>query len=520
MVTDISVVLHISVMNLTAAGFSMRDEARNTASHQSSIAWGSGDAKLRQRPVAFVSGGVADPLKEQDAPDDAPDAEMPDMAAEDIVEASGDTSVAEVLDRHITEVIDVVRTETTIELAERETTLVESVAEGRVADGADVPSAEEARGAEAKDLFFFDLGEDDAVLDTSLPPPHIPSPRSSFGGSDSSEEVILFKGRSGKVREISNESPHFSAPTTPPVKPVEPKPAVTATLSSQDFRGAARPAGRSQKQSKRRRGRTQAPKPTQDSDEDAILADYIANMAADSDDDPIASQMQSLSAFRDLGGDDEAVNFGSEDGKLPTGFESSDIEGPGVVASDTSDAGTDNLAPDRDDQEMDADMDDETLARLLGKQDELGLDGDDLVLFSESIGRIETRQTRGQRSTKASSSRALHGRTSAAQVADAFDNLDLADWDQLTGQSRKRRSKRPPNFNVSDSEIEAALQSAWQRDRERKKNKKLEREALRAEGLLGKNVNPDDLRVKYLSGMKLDDIKAELVSFLLGSMER
>jgi hypothetical protein len=139
--------------------------------------------------------------------------------------------------------------------------------------------------------------------------------------------------------------------------------------------------------------------------------------------------------------------------------------------------------------------------------------GDDLAIFSSSFAQTGSRK-------KAGAGRALQGRASASQVADAFDNLDLADWSHLTGQSRKRRSKQPPIFNVDDSELESTMNTAWARDRERKKSRKLEREALRAEGLLDKNADPDDLRVKYRTGMKLDDVKTELTAFLLGSGER
>jgi hypothetical protein len=249
------------------------------------------------------------------------------------------------------------------------------------------------------------------------------------------------------------------------------------------------------------------------------LADYIANMAADSDDGLIGSQFQVSSGYRDLGGDHQAVNFGFEEQTSPRSDESSDEESEESAATGTSDAERDASSDGEEDNGMDVDMDDEALARRLAQQG-LSFGDDDLGGFPSSFTRTETRKARGKRPVNGGSTQAVTGRASAAQVADAFDNLDLADWGQLNIPSRKRRSKQPPNFNVSDSEIEAALRTAWQRDRERKKSRKLEREALRAEGLLGKNANPDDLRVKYPSGMKLDDIKAELTSFLLSSAPR
>jgi hypothetical protein len=487
----------------------MKDEARNTASHQSSLAWISGDAKLRQRPVTFVSAGVIEPLKEERPLDDAPDSNLAEEPARDVLDAIGDFTGVKEADTPEPVTVDGLELETTAPSLEKETSATNLTLQEQGAGDSDLPS--DVQGIETKDLFFYDLGEGEPAVDVSIPPPKIPSPRSSFGGSDSSEEVILFRGRSVNTRGAAqrNDKSLPSITAAPPETSLSPKPQAAATISSKRAtRNATPPTQPSRKQSGSRRGRSQAPGSPEDDEEDAILADYIANMTANSDDDFLAGYLQSFSGQRDLGGDHQAVNFGSGDEKSPTG---DDLLGDQEsMASSTSDAEGDD-----EDEDMDADMDDETLARLLAKQEELGMGGDDLLLFSSSFAKTEVTKTQGKRL-----SRALRGSASATQVADALDNLDIADWSQLTGQSRKRRSKQPPNFNVSDSEIEAALRTAWQRDRERKKSRKLEREALRAEGLLGKNANPDDLRVRYPSGMKLDDIKAELTSFLLGSTER
>jgi hypothetical protein len=493
----------------------MRDEARNTASHQSSLGWPSGDAKLRQRPVTFVSAGVIEPLKDEKASDGPSDPnvaeESPEDAIDAVVTASSEACNAGKLG---TETVDVIQVETATQTVEEETVIVELPVEKQLVGDASPPS--EVPGSESKELFFFDLGDDQPMANLSIPPPKIPSPRSSFGESDSSEEVILFRGRTANaqgparkddvlrpsVMAVSSKASvdlKHEAPTVPSNRPVS----QTTTSPSQLRR----------KRSRSRRNRSQAPKPRKDEEEEAILADYIANMAADSDSDFIGT-LQAFSGQRDLGGDDGAVNFGSGDEKSPEGNDWLGNGGAESVKSDSSDAEEDDFLS-GDDEDMDAEMDDETVARLLAKQEELGMEGDDLLLFTSSFAQTGSRKSKGKRPANTA-----YGPASATQVADAFDNLDLADWSHLTGQTRKRRSKQPPNFNVSDSEIEAALKTAWSRDRERKKGRKLEREALRAEGLLGKHANPDDLRVKYPSGMKLDDMKAELTSFLLSSAER
>jgi hypothetical protein len=508
----------------------MQDEARNTASHHT---WGSEDARLRQKPVSFVSAGVIEPLKEDEPSSDPSESKVAEEPVEDAMEATGNASEVEDAEKLSTEMADSITVETTIRTVEHEMTIetvehqtttetvehqttIKTVEQEKPTSelpvpeqsvsGSDQPS--KAQGNETKELFFFDLGEDEPMIDPSIPPPKIPSPRSSFGASDSSEEVILFRGRTvnprGPAQRKMPSQP--SVTVAPSVELVERKAEVGVGASSKS--NAQSPVPQSQphrKRPKSQRRRSKAPEVVQNDDEDAILADYIANMAENSDEDFISSLIQS---HRDLGGDDDAVNFGSGNEKSPMDGYALDVEGEGSTDSGISDAEDEDM-----DGDMDADMDDETFARLLAKQEELGMGGDDLAIFSSSFAQTGSRK-------KAGAGRALRGPASASQVADAFDNLDLADWSHLTGQSRKRRSKQPPNFNVDDSELESTMNTAWARDRERKKSRKLEREALRAEGLLDKNADPDDLRVKYRTGMKLDDVKTELTAFLLGSGER
>jgi len=515
-----------------ANGFSMRDEARNTASHQSS--WPSGDASFRRRPVVFVSAGFVEPLQDINPPDEPSGSKTVDQSPEATVEAVVDTAEVESSADPFTETTDAMEVEPTVEAVEEAAGLVEAVetieetvetveqtvivelpAQEEVVGNADQLTA--AQESEPKELFFFDLAEDESSGYPSIPPPKIPSPRSSFAGSDSSEEVILFRGRTANTQEPvrRNEVSRPSVATPRPEKPSESKLKIAVAIPDKPVpRNLISPPGPRGKRSRSRRNRSKAPKVVEDDEEDAILADYIANMVANSDDDFIGSQLQSLPRRRDLGGDHDAVNFGSEDEKSPRGDDFLGNEAAESVGSGSTDAEGDDSV-NGDEEDMDADLGDEALARLFAKQEELGMDGDDLLLFASSFAQTGSRKAQGKRPAKA-----IGGPASAAQVADAFDNLDLADWGHLTGQTRKRRNKQPPDFNVSDSEIEAALKSAWGRDRERKKGRKLEREALRAEGLLGKDANPDDMRVKYPSGMKLDDMKAELTAFLLGSAER
>ncbi|KAL2194598.1 hypothetical protein P885DRAFT_42755 [Corynascus similis CBS 632.67] len=498
-------------MESQSTGFSMRDEAKHTASHQSFMAWASGDAKLRQKPVAFVSAGFIEPLKEETTPEDPLEPKQSEEPSKHVIEDM-DATVDAVTAGDIEDASDSKRVTAA-------TVGVGTIAERAGKEGLDTEYATQSvndlnlppkdGGSGEKELFFFDFAEDEPPGDPTIPPPKIPSPRSSFSESDSSEEIILFRGRTANSQRAASRVGNPPPNATP--APLEEHPerhteVISSVTERQNAQGTTPLSQPEKRRSRAQRRRSRNRKAMKDDDEDAILADYIANMAADSDNEFTASHNQLLPGHRDLGGDDDAVNFGFTNEQSSKGGSSGDEEEMSV--SDTSIA------------DMDADMGDEALARLLAKQEELGMGGDELLIFSSSFAKTGTRQAQGRHSVKTGSTRALREPASATQVADAFDNLDLADWGHLTGQTRKQRSKRPPNFNAFDSDIEAALKTAWQRDRERKKSRKLEREALRAEGLLDKKATPDDLRVKYLSGMKLDEIKLELTSFLVGSAER
>lgn len=514
----------------------MRDEARNTSSHQF---WAEGDTKLRQRPVTFVSAGVVEPLKDSKLPSTVE--EQGDDAVADIVEATGNNTEAGDADGLEMEAAGLIKVGTPIdeemtvkeEMTIREETTVE-VVEQQTVVFKETNQPAEAESTKTKELFFFDLEGDETMQSSTIPPPRIPSPRSSFGGSDSSEEVILFRGRSTNPRGATQKN-DYAHPRTQPAPSMisvyanpSPQPTLskilvecrhevsTVTRNVSGSRNSTRPAQPVKTRSKSQRNRSRPSKAKEENDEeDEILADYIANMAANPEDDFIAHQLESFSGYRDLGGEDDAVNLGSEDGLNLVKIDDSPADGEDESASSNiSDAERDDLMND-DDHDMDADMDDETLARLLSKQEQLGIGSDELLIFPGS-GANENR--RGKRAAGADSNRASKGPANASQVADAFDDLDLADWVQPV--PRKRRSKQPPNFNVSDSELEAALRTSWSRDRERKKTRKAERESLRAEGLLGKNIDPEALRVKYLTGMKLDDVKCEITSFLVSLDER
>ncbi|KAK0610426.1 hypothetical protein B0T17DRAFT_593578 [Bombardia bombarda] len=508
-------------------GFTMRDEARNTRSHMSTFGL---DARLRQKPVSFVSAGLIEPLedfKELKSPDPVAavmeqSAALELLASEDL-DPDHEMDVADEIDP--SEDMDLVgdvdlpdKTDLQETLFVKEEVLVTEVSKTLELhnDIGSNPDAQDTTSCAApQESFFFDVAGDKSIQKPSGPPPKIPPPRSYHGESDSSEDVVLFRGRSGNAPRngqkaipvvISSNGPNSRGQYGRQTH----KPGNDSIVIRREDKDSPRAK---QKHPRSQRGRIRAKTSPENDDEDdddvedAILADYIANMAADSEGDLPTPLILPFNSNRELGGDHGAfaLDPAGEEGEDTTDTGSNDGNQDGVHEDD-----------DLGDLEgtMDSDLDDETLAKLLGKQEELGIESEDLILFSDSV-------FKNGKGKKAARYAARHNTLDTTNsVADAFNDLDLAEWNQPPIRSRGRRSKLPPNFNVSDSELETALKTTWHRDRERKKNRKMEREQLRADGLLGRNVNPDDLCVKYREGMQLEDVKAELVTFLLGSAER
>lgn len=250
-------------------------------------------------------------------------------------------------------------------------------------------------------------------------------------------------------------------------------------------------------------------------DDDDIVADYIANMAEDDKDDDVASY-NVFSRTRDLGGTDgEFVLAGASDSDANPAADDddrdhdSDEDSSGAFdAEDPTFAGANEI-------------DDAALARLLAKQEELGLGDDNLALFSadayEGLGSSDNRATRARAGSGRGKENTRRQIPSASAVADAFDDLDLMDWGRHNPPRKPKNKRGQPTFDISDSELEATMQATFQKDRLRKKERKQEREELRAQGLLGKNANPDDLRIKYPTGLTMDQIKEEMRAFLQGT---
>ncbi|KFY47269.1 hypothetical protein V495_02016 [Pseudogymnoascus sp. VKM F-4514 (FW-929)] len=200
--------------------------------------------------------------------------------------------------------------------------------------------------------------------------------------------------------------------------------------------------------------------------------------------------------------------------------------------ADDSDSDDDDLTECTDSEDDDMDLlmqrqmdniSDEKMARLLAKQFEFGFDSAELALFdgldepsgSSSSAAQNRKRQQFQRREKVSKT-PNSGFPSATRLADAYDGFDVMDFERPSLKKKPKGRKGRLPFDVSDPELEASMQSAWENDRVKKKQRKEEREHRRALGVLGIHPDKPDLSMKYKEGMGIMAIKEEIRLFLIG----
>jgi hypothetical protein len=214
---------------------------------------------------------------------------------------------------------------------------------------------------------------------------------------------------------------------------------------------------------------------------------------------------------------------------------------PSPDMDSTSDSDSERSADSEDhDEDEDEDdpaeeMDDERIARVLQKQEELGIFGDDIVLFGADeyfdspsnkttpYGRYTTPKKRQPRS-KPSGGRSGPSFPSASALADAVDadpynGFDVMDTERPSLKIKKkgRRGQMPPELD--DPELNETMQATWAADREKKRLKKAEREEMRKQGLLGRKGKAPDLGVKYKDGIDFNSTVEEIRDFMFSDKQ-
>ncbi|OBT68950.1 hypothetical protein VE03_01245 [Pseudogymnoascus sp. 23342-1-I1] len=199
--------------------------------------------------------------------------------------------------------------------------------------------------------------------------------------------------------------------------------------------------------------------------------------------------------------------------------------------ADDSDSADDDLTESTDSEDDDMDLiqrqldnlNDEKMARLLAKQFEFGFDSSELALFDglnepsggSSSAALNRKRQQFQRKEKVSKA-PYSGFPSASRLADAYDGFDVMDFERPSLKKKPKGRKGRLPFDVSDPELEASMQSAWENDRVKKKQRKEDREHRRALGVLGIHPDKPDLSMKYKEGMGILAIKEEIRLFLIG----
>jgi hypothetical protein len=169
-------------------------------------------------------------------------------------------------------------------------------------------------------------------------------------------------------------------------------------------------------------------------------------------------------------------------------------------------------------------INDEVLARLLAKQEELGIDAEELVLLDDddviSPVNIQQEATVYARNSAKKARRNNNSFPSVSLMADVLEqdpygSFDVMDFDRPSLRSRNKGKKAQLSVNLSDSSLQETLESSWQTDREKKRARKAEREILRMHGLLGKkNKDKPNLSDVYREGLNICDLEDVFRTFL------
>jgi hypothetical protein len=127
----------------------------------------------------------------------------------------------------------------------------------------------------------------------------------------------------------------------------------------------------------------------------------------------------------------------------------------------------------------------------------------------------------GQRKTTKDIAQGVHDLIDSLEILDPAENeFDVTDFDRPSLQRRRKKGEPPIFSSVSDGESQEQLRLVWTKDREKKKARKQERQALRKLGLLNSEpLSDSDLKLKYPYFMTLVDIKTEFHDFLCSEHE-
>ena len=470
----------------------MADEARNTSYHTSH---GESVNSLRKMPVSFISAGSIEPLKELE---DDVDQSQNANDRNHVQRRSPSSMVPQPINeesQNNTQLTAICRSNDRQDGADNSRIVGPEDLEQDILRG--TRTEEDQAEEEPEPHFFFDLK---GSCPTNATPKRMPAIRSGSlePESGSSDEVILFRGRDATPARRTHETVAAATSntqnTTITLTQMETEiRAVEDNLSvpEEGPRGRRRPKNKGKRALKGQKARSSSEWNDDEEHSAAVAADYLANLRENGElSDILGSQPADARNTRDLGGSD---NEGAYD------YEPKDSTSGTMLSTQAKeDAANQHY-------ETGSELDDATLARIL--QDQIPSGGDEIALDGFASSSSDTSE---------------HDDRPAYGQDLGLEDFDFMDWSRPSLQKKKKgkAARGQMTFDVSDEDLQEALEMAWKNDRLKKSERKKRREELRALGMLGKNAsNPDDLRVKYPTGMNIEQVGDEIRVFLMKNAE-
>ncbi|KAL9076249.1 MAG: hypothetical protein Q9157_003713 [Trypethelium eluteriae] len=527
----------------TAVGFSLRDTAVNTGRRDNLV---QSSERLWRRPVVFVSPienalpppliEIEDTSRTEACPpksDNAPSEDVPSAALASmnlLAELMGTTDLTNTKEMP-TPVI--------------QSGIGESSGLDRYTAQPGFMSGEVGSGAKPG------LGSSIPGLRCSSPTP-----------SNSSEEVIVFTGRNPAKASNTEQTPHNSAAPRQPLAMLEADhagdrsgaaaggllaqnspPQVTLPEWNDVGRDWVHRDEKASRRSKKARKRQNRDLLGLDPDS---MDDYISNLVENNNDDVLRQRV--FTGTRPLSLDDGLDNFvldashppllewdpKTEDGRDEGAEDAEDNE-------DEVDEEDDSESEDDDDDDDDmgrlsdeedlierrkARMTDEQIARILSKQEELGMGSADIVLFDDlddddgdefekyvygsGYGPGHGVHARAEGNARDKKS----GKKGPSVEQQQYGDFDLMDFEPPSVPRSSRRRGLDEAASWLDPDLRETMLNAWGADREKKRLKKAERQRLRKLGLLGRKKGKVNLAAKYPQGISKQQIMNEIRDFL------
>ncbi|ODA76464.1 hypothetical protein RJ55_07734 [Drechmeria coniospora] len=365
-------------------------------------------------------------------------------------------------------------------------------------------------------LFYYDIARSNHCQTQDKLSIDIPQ-RELTTDDSSSDEIILFRGRNKNTRKSppremdfvhSRHSPTLSDQESPD-QLNEPEGAPVLDLGDMHIDVKLKQRGRARLCTPH--GHGGCVRRRRNSDDDAMLADYISNLQEHGELGEV--MQQNNHNRRELGNPETDVNDhappNAEEPKRSY-FDASTPSGGCPPQSD--DARCDILRAttfpfvgpaDRREREVHDKVQDQTVA---------------ILPAGRRIGHNSSMSNVDAGSHDSASSLTAMNEAPRPRVCNEFD---LMDWDRPSLRRKKGGGHKATRcFNDVESDLEEHLHVAWKSDRLRKKERKKQREALHTLGLIGKKNKSHNLGAKYPSGMTMQEVAEELKSFLIGSEPR